>query len=131
MLSLIKLALAPISFSWKKGLAIELMTSDADCQGVKTTTISKMKKGAKLRDGFLLPENIDVLSSSKDDSLVKIEIHEGRNHIVKNFFKFFKKRVIKLKRIAVGPIHLGELNPGQITKLDYNEVEALHKLMTL
>ncbi len=98
---------------------------------ISRALISKMKKGAKLRDGFLLSENIDVLSSSKNDSLVKIEIHEGRNHIVKNFFKFFKKRVIKLKRIAVGPIHLGELNPGQITKLDYNEVEALHKLMTL
>ena len=58
-----------------------------------------------------------------------IEIHEGRNHIIKNFFKYFGKKVKKLKRISIGPIKLGELEPGKIVKLDYNEVEVLKKLL--
>ena len=46
----------------------------------------------------------------------------------KNFFKFFGKSVKKLKRIAVGPIELGDLESGKITKLDYNEQEKNYYL---
>jgi len=87
----------------------------------------KMSKGAKLSDGFLLPENLEVLSRNNKETLVKITIHEGRNHIVKNFFKYFNKKVKKLKRIAVGSIKLGELEPGKIVELDYNELKSLKK----
>ena len=36
--------------------------------------------------------------------------------------------VTKLKRISVGPIKLGELEPGKVVKLDYNELEELKKI---
>ena len=98
---------------------------------INQVLISKMRKGAQLRDGSLIPEKIDLLNSSNGETLIKIQIHEGRNHVVKNFFKFFGKSVKKLKRIAVGPIELGELESGKITKLDYNEQEALQKLVAL
>ena len=58
-----------------------------------------------------------------------MEIHEGRNHIVKNFFKYFGRDVAKLKRISVGPIKLGELESGKIIKLDYNELEELKSIV--
>ncbi len=92
------------------------------------TFFEKMKKGANLSDGFLLPEKLILMNSNKLESLVRIEIHEGRNHIVKNFFKYFGKDVTKLKRISVGPIKLGELEPGKVVKLDYNELEELKKI---
>ena len=95
---------------------------------VSKALYSTMKKGANLRDGFLMPEKIELINSNEDESLLKIEIHEGRNHIIKNFFKFFGIEVSKLKRISVGPIKLGELEPGQIVKLDYNELEDLKKI---
>ena len=79
---------------------------------ISKTFFEKMKKGANLSDGFLLPEKLDLLSSNADESLIKMEIHEGRNHIVKNFFKYFGRDVAKLKRISVGPIKLGELESG-------------------
>ena len=77
-----------------------------------------------------MPEKLELLDSKNKESLVKIEIHEGRNHIVKNFFKYFGKEVSKLKRISVGPIKLGELDSGKIVKLDYNELEALKKIIS-
>ena len=97
---------------------------------VSDTFFQKMRKGANLKDGFLMPEKLDLLNSTSDETLVKIEIHEGRNRIVKNFFKYFGKEVKKLKRISVGPIKLGELDSGKIIKLDYNELEDLKKLMS-
>ena len=96
---------------------------------ISKTFFEKMKKGANLSDGFLLPEKLDLLSSNADESLIKMEIHEGRNHIVKNFFKYFGRDVAKLKRISVGPIKLGELESGEIIKLDYNELEELKSIV--
>ena len=96
---------------------------------ISKTFFEKMKKGANLSDGFLLPEKLDLLSSNADESLIKMEIHEGRNHIVKNFFKYFGRDVAKLKRISVGPIKLGELESGKIIKLDYNELEELKSIV--
>ena len=96
---------------------------------ISKTFFEKMKKGANLSDGFLLPEKLDPLSSNAGESLIKMEIHEGRNHIVKNFFKYFGRDVAKLKRISVGPIKLGELESGKIIKLDYNELEELKSIV--
>ena len=96
---------------------------------ISKTFFEKMKKGANLSDGFLLPEKLDLLRSNADESLIKMEIHEGRNHIVKNFFKYFGRDVAKLKRISVGPIKLGELESGKIIKLDYNELEELKSIV--
>ena len=97
---------------------------------ISKSFFKKMMKGAGLKDGFLLPEKLELLDSKNKESLVKIEIHEGRNHIVKNFFKYFGKEVSKLKRISVGPIKLGELDSGKIVKLDYNELDALKKIIS-
>ena len=83
-----------------------------------------------MKEGLLVPEQISLKKAGKNDTLMEIEIHEGKNHIVKHFFKFFGKKVKKLKRISVGPIKLGKLASGKIEKLDYNELEALQKLVS-
>ena len=77
-----------------------------------------------------MPEKLEMVSSGSAESLVRIEIHVGRNHIVKNFFKYFGKEVRKLKRVSVGPVKLAELGSGKIIKLDYNELEALKKIIS-
>ena len=85
--------------------------------------LKKMKKGISLDDRFIRPIDIEIIDNKKSETLIKIVISEGRNHIVKNFFKFFNKKVKKLKRVAIGKINLGTLESGKIIKLDYNEIK--------
>lgn len=94
---------------------------------VSQALIKKMRLGATLSDGFLKPNEITLVKNNIEESIIKITIHEGRNHIVKNFFKYFTKKVNKLKRISIGSINLGELETGKTSKLDYNEVIKLKK----
>ena len=94
---------------------------------VSQALIKKMRLGATLSDGFLKPNEIILVKNNIEESIIKITIHEGRNHIVKNFFKYFTKKVNKLKRISIGSINLGELETGKTSKLDYNEVIKLKK----
>ena len=94
---------------------------------VSQALIKKMRLGANLSDGFLKPNKITLVKNCIEESIIKITIHEGRNHIVKNFFKYYAKKVNKLKRISIGSINLGELETGKTSKLDYNEVMNLKK----
>ena len=98
---------------------------------VSQALIKKMRSGATLSDGFLKPNEITLVKNNIEESIIKITIHEGRNHIVKNFFKYFTKKVNKLKRISIGSINLGELETGKTSKLDYNEVIKLKKQMQI
>ena len=98
---------------------------------VSQALIKKMRLGATLSDGFLKPNEITLVKNNIEESIIKITIHEGRNHIVKNFFKYFTKKVNKLKRISIGSINLGELETGKTSKLDYNEVIKLKKQMQI
>ena len=94
---------------------------------VSQALIKKMRLGATLSDGFLKPNEIILVKNNIQESIIKITIHEGRNHIVKNFFKYYAMKVKKLKRISIGCINLGELKTGKTSKLDYNEVMNLKK----
>lgn len=51
-----------------------------------------------------------------------IEIHEGRNRQVKKMFAAVGKKVIYLKRTAVGKIVLGDLRPGEYREMTDAEV---------
>ena len=96
---------------------------------VEGKTIESMKKGAMLEDGFAKPDKVKLIKHEKDKSLIEIVFHEGRKHIVKRFVSHFGHRVIKLKRVAIGPINLGKLRPGQWRDLKEEEVKKLKKLL--
>ena len=58
-----------------------------------------------------------------------IEIHEGRRRQIRRMFRAVGRRVMKLHRVAVGPVKLGNLRPGDFRRLDHNEVEKLRGLV--
>ena len=96
---------------------------------VEEKTIESMKKGAMLEDGFAKPDKVKLIKHERDKSLIEIVFHEGRKHIVKRFVSHFGHRVIKLRRVAIGPISLGKLRPGQWRDLKEEEVKKLKKLL--
>lgn len=50
-----------------------------------------------------------------------IEIHEGRRRQIRRMFKAAGLKVLRLHRIAVGPIRLGNLRPGDFRRLNQEE----------
>lgn len=58
-----------------------------------------------------------------------MEIHEGRRRQIRRMFRAVGRRVMKLHRVAVGPVKLGNLRPGDFRKLDHNDVEKLRGLV--
>lgn len=75
------------------------------------------KRTIKLKDG-----SVSIHSAKKiNPRTVGIAIHEGRNKIVKRIFKKLGFNVLRLKRIQIGKIKLGNLKTGckrPLTKLE-------------
>ena len=52
---------------------------------------------------------------------------EGRNREVRRMFKALGFRVLRLQRVAVGPVKLGELPPGKWRVLSRAEIASCLK----
>lgn len=85
---------------------------------VNTKTFNKMKKGIKLEDIFLKPDDIKILKKNQSTTIFEITIHSGQKRILRRFFKKFGFPVKKLKRTAIGNIKLGNLKEKQIGKIN-------------
>ncbi|MBJ6359870.1 pseudouridine synthase [Paenibacillus sp. GCM10012307] len=89
--------------------------------------------GVELDDGYVtMPANL-VIHEVKEDggdeeanSFISLTIQEGKFHQVKRMFEAVGKKVVKLRRVAMGPLQLDEsLDLGQYRELTDEELAAL------
>lgn len=85
-------------------------------------------EGVILDDGYkTLPAKLEILDSN-NISKVKLTIKEGKFHQVKRMFLAVGKKVIYLKRIAIGGLKLDEtLELGDYRELTEKELALLEK----
>jgi 23S rRNA pseudouridine2605 synthase/16S rRNA pseudouridine516 synthase len=89
--------------------------------------LNKLIAGVELEDGPARADKARLLSASGNHSLVEIELHSGKNRIVRRMFKSVGFPVVALVRRQFGPLHLGHLNLGHIRQLSKIEVGVLLK----
>ena len=77
-------------------------------------------------EDLTLPAKLSILKSG-ETSEIELTIHEGRFHQVKRMFEAIGTKVIYLKRISMGPLTLGNLQPGEVRVLTDEELDALRK----
>ena len=57
-----------------------------------------------------------------------ITITEGRNREIRRMCEAVNLEVARLKRLAIGPVRLGMLRPGELRELTPDELAALKRL---
>jgi 23S rRNA pseudouridine2605 synthase len=92
---------------------------------VERKTLERMRAGIQLEDGFARPDRAKIIGYEAQNTLIEITFHEGRNRLVKRFLLKFEHPVLKLKRIAVGPVKLGALPRGRWRDMTNEELRAL------
>ncbi|WP_406677059.1 pseudouridine synthase [Moorella sp. ACPs] len=87
------------------------------------------RRGVILDDGYrTMPGELKILSPGPEAE-VELTIFEGKYHQVKRMFAAVGKKVIYLKRIAIGPLVLDKLlKPGEYRELTEEEIERLREL---
>ena len=77
-------------------------------------------------DGYqLLPVKTELVSIKNDCSVLKMTLFEGRNRQIRKMCETIELEVVRLCRIAVGKIQLGELALGKWRYLTSSQIEYL------
>lgn len=97
---------------------------------VSEETLQKLVRGVE-DDGELLKATaVSVRKLSGRESHLFVTLQEGKNRELRRLFKAVGHEVNKLKRIAFGPITLGELEAGkyrELTQAEWQSLQALQK----
>ncbi|HEY1529432.1 MAG TPA: pseudouridine synthase [Galbitalea sp.] len=104
----------------------------AKVQGdVTGRTLNLLTSGIDLDDGAIAADKAKVIGRpSAGASLVEIELHSGRNRIVRRMMTAVGHPVVELVRRQFGPLHLGSLGVGQIrdlTKVELGQILTLSR----
>lgn len=85
--------------------------------------IKKIRSGV-LIDGKMVKAELFVLVPNQTE----VTVHVGMHKVVKRIFKAVDNFVRKLKRVAIGPVELGDLRTGSWRPLTREEIEYFKSL---
>ncbi len=101
-------------------------TYHAQVQGVPDDTVlNAIKTGVEDRGERLAATPVRVLRTGEKNAWLEIVLEEGRNRHIRRLLAALDYPVLRLVRIAIGPIALGTLAKGEWRHLTRDEVEAL------
>ena len=92
-------------------------------KNVKADDFQAIAEGVELDDGFVEVDDLQFVSSEKNQ--VGIQIHTGKNHVVKRIFEHFGYTVEKLDRVYFAGLTKKNLPRGKWRFLSRKEIEIL------
>ncbi len=92
--------------------------------------LDSLQKGVRLAEGVARVARLKVRKRHKSNSTIEMVLNEGRNREIRRLLARIGHKVTQLKRIAVGPLKLGELPSGAHRQLTNDEVRQLRKAVT-
>ncbi|MHA7221042.1 pseudouridine synthase [Arthrobacter sp. RHLT1-20] len=86
---------------------------------------AELKGGVELEDGIASVDSFKLVDSTPGHVLIEVVLHSGKNRIVRRLFDAVGFPVLRLVRVKVGPIGLGDQRQGSIRNLGKQEVGHL------
>lgn len=89
--------------------------------------INSLQEGVTIEEYKTAPAKVQVIEAGKKESIVEITIHEGRNRQVRKMFETLGYAVLRLKRVAIGPLAIEGIDEGKWRYLRKKEIDNLKK----
>ena len=149
LLKNVKVRIHPIGRLDYRSEGLLILTNDGDLtyhlthpsKGIEKTYIAEVKgnppkekldiltRGITLKDYYRIsPCKIKKLETKKENAILKIQIREGKKRQIRRMGEYIGHRVLKLRRIQMGPIYLKGVKPGEYRHLNKKEVQGLKML---
>ena len=90
--------------------------------------LQNLASGVLLEDGLTAPAKVALDGVESGNAIIKITIREGRKRQIKRMMLHINHPVLSLHRMAVGPLTLGDLKPGEFRCPTEYELAELNKL---
>ncbi|MEO6902284.1 MAG: pseudouridine synthase [Bacteroidia bacterium] len=92
---------------------------------LKNTDLNKITEGLELEDGLIKVDEVSYVGNGADKTQIGIEIHSGKNRIVRRIFEHLGYNVRKLDRVMFGSLTKKDLSRGRWRLLSDAEVGML------
>lgn len=92
-------------------------------KNVKPGDLERLLNGIELEDGPAKADNVSYVKNSKNE--VGIEIHMGRNRVIRRMFEALNYKVIKLDRVYFAGLTKKDLQRGKWRFLSQQEINYL------
>ena len=90
--------------------------------------ITKLMEGVWLSDGKARARRVRVVGHAGDSTQVEMVLAEGKNREVRRMWAKFGHKVMRLNRVAIGPLHIKGLKVGEWRNLTVDELNDLRRL---
>lgn len=99
---------------------------EAEVRGpVAPADLPRWRRGVTLDDGPARPAAVALVRAAAGRSTLRLTFTEGRTHEVKRYCEALGHPVVRLRRVAFGPLRVTGLAPGACRPLTRAEVAAL------
>jgi 23S rRNA pseudouridine2605 synthase len=92
---------------------------------VEPGVISQLRRGMHLAEGFAHAKHVRIKGRRKQSTMLEMILDEGRNREIRRLLARVGHKVQRLKRVAVGPVRLGDLPTGAVRPLTRKEIQSL------
>ena len=89
--------------------------------------LETMKKGVKSDEDFLCAKDVSVLRSGEKNCWLEITLDEGKSRHIRRMMNELGCGVLRLVRVKIGPLMLGDLAKGACRALADGELEMVKK----
>lgn len=93
--------------------------------------IWRLRNGVELEEGRTRPALVRVVERRGHSTRLEITISEGRKRQVRRMCQAVGHAVISLRRVAIGPLTLGDLRPGESRPLFVAELAKIKQAVDL
>ncbi|MCS7178875.1 MAG: rRNA pseudouridine synthase [Anaerolineae bacterium] len=90
-------------------------------------TLEQWRQGVELDGKTTAPAQVEILRTEGERTWLRVVLREGRKRQIRRVAARLGHPVVRLIRVRIGPIHLGNLPPGQWRPLTPAEVRALRR----
>lgn len=95
---------------------------------VTQKALQTMRSGMRLAEGeVLLPVEVTARSTASGCTLLRMVLRQGVNRQIRRMCRDLGLTILRLRRVAIGPLQLGKLAPGHYRPLEEGELAALRQ----
>lgn len=103
----------------------------ATVQGeVTQADLEKLIRGVRLSEGYAKVDAVKLRKQRSGAADLEIALSEGKNREIRRILARLGHKVVGLKRLAIGPLRLGQLPTGGWRPLTKHEIQALYAAAT-
>jgi 23S rRNA pseudouridine2605 synthase len=89
------------------------------------TDVEQLLKGVWLSDGHVRAQSVKRLRSQGESTWLQVTLTEGKNREVRRMLARLGHKVMRLRRVSIGPVRLERLRLGKARPLTRDELDRL------